>query len=565
MEYTLFARFSTQGTSIMATMTGKAFTHVLETCGIVDAPAPKDAAASGEAPAAPQRYLDLPVAELVEHAVRNREGQLAANGTLVVKTGEFTGRSPKDRFIVDTPDDHDKIAWGKVNVPISQESYERVRDGVAAYLSQHDTYVTCGLAGADRNYARTFFVACERASQALFIKQMLVRPRVREHVTFDHPDFRVMVAPGYRCDPKRDGVHSAAAVLINFQERMIVIAGTCFSGEIKKSIFSVMNYLLPLEDNVLPMHCSASMDPISHETAVFFGLSGTGKTTLSANPTRLLIGDDEHGWSNVGVFDIEGGCYAKCDGLDEYREPEIYQAIHFGAMAENVVLDERREPDYADTSITRNTRVAYPIEHIANAWVRGVTPNPSVVIMLTCDAFGVLPPIARLTPEGAMYHFVTGFTAKVPGTEQGVTEPTPTFSAMFGEPFMPLDPMVYAQMLGDRLRLGSTRAYLVNTGWIGGDYDHGHRIDLAYTRALVARALDGTIEEADFTHDEIFNLDIPVTCHGVPDAILVPRTYWKSSSLYDSAAHELACLFKQNFEKRYAHLPEEIRAAGPRG
>lgn len=532
-----------------------ALDQVLTTCGITG-----EVAAGAE----PARYVDLPIASLVEHAIRRDEGELASNGALVIKTGAYTGRSPKDRFIVDTPEVHGKIAWGQTNVPIGQDVYERVRDGVAAYLSRRDLFITCGLAGADRNYARTFFVACERASQALFIKQMLVRPRVREHVNFEEPDFRVMVAPGYECDPERDGVRSKAAVLINFTERMIVIAGTGFSGEIKKSIFSVMNYLLPLEDNVLPMHCSASMDPISHATAVFFGLSGTGKTTLSANPTRLLIGDDEHGWSNVGIFDIEGGCYAKCDGMDEYSQPEIYQAIRFGAMAENVVLDENRDPDYDDLSITANTRVAYPIEHIANAWTRGVSPNPNVVLFLTCDAFGVLPPISRLTPEGAMYHFVTGFTSKTPGTEQGITRPQPTFSALFGEPFMPLDPMAYADMLGERLRRSDTRVYLVNTGWIGGDFDHGHRIELAYTRALVARALDGTIEEADFIHDEIFNVDIPVTCHGVPDAILVPRTYWKSASLYDSSAHELAAMFCENFDKRYPHLPDSIRNAGPR-
>ena len=367
-----------------------ALDQVLTTCGITG-----EAAAGAE----PARYVDLPVASLVEHAIRRDEGELASNGALVIKTGTYTGRSPKDRFIVDTPEVHDRIAWGQTNVPIGQDVYERVRDGVAAYLSRHDLFITCGLAGADRNYARTFFVACERASQALFIKQMLVRPRVREHVNFEEPDFRVMAAPGYECDPERDGVRSKAAVLINFTERMIVIAGTGFSGEIKKSIFSVMNYLLPLEDNVLPMHCSASMDPISHSTAVFFGLSGTGKTTLSANPTRLLIGDDEHGWSNVGIFDIEGGCYAKCDGMDEYSQPEIYQAIRFGAMAENVVLDENRDPDYGDLSITANTRVAYPIEHIANAWTRGVSPNPRGSDVSLCDRLYL-----QDTRDGARYH-----------------------------------------------------------------------------------------------------------------------------------------------------------------
>ena len=296
---------------------------------------------------------------------------------------------------------------------------------------------------------------------------------------------------------------------------------------------------------------------------MFFGLSGTGKTTLSANPTRLLIGDDEHGWSDMGIFNIEGGCYAKCEGLDAFHEPEIFNAVRFGAICENVVLDESRKPNYDDVSVTHNTRVAYPVEHIPNAWTKGMGTTPSVVLFLTCDAFGVLPPISRLTADAAMYHFVTGFTAKIPGTEVGVTEPTPTFSSLFGEPFMPLDPMVYAKMLGERIADGRTRVYLVNTGWIGGGYGVGHRIELAYTRALVARALDGTIEDSEFVHDDIFNVDIPTTCHGVPDGILVPRQYWQSTARYDEAAHNLAVMFEENFEKKYSHLPESVKAAGP--
>ena len=508
-------------------------------------------------------YVDLPAAELVEHALSRDEGRLAGNGAFVIETGERTGRSPHDRFIVDTPDVHDNIAWGAVNAPISQEKYEAIRDAVCAYLGERDLFVVRGMAGADRNHARKIMVACERACQALFIRQMLVRPLARELARYGEPDFCVLAAPGYHPDPQCDGVNSDAAVLINFQERVIIVAGTSYSGEIKKSIFSAMNYLLPIEDNVLPMHCSSSMDPLTHETAVFFGLSGTGKTTLSANPTRLLIGDDEHGWSDMGIFNIEGGCYAKCEGLDAFHEPEIFGAVRFGSLCENVVLDADRMPDYNDTSLTRNTRAAYPVEHIPNAWSKGMGTVPSVVLFLTCDAFGVLPPISRLTPEAAMYHFVTGFTAKIPGTEVGVTEPTPTFSSLFGEPFMPLDPMVYAKMLGDRISDGNTRVYLVNTGWIGGGYGKGHRIELAYTRALVARALDGTIEDADFVHDEIFNVDIPITCHGVPDGILVPRHYWKSPAQYDEAANNLAAMFEENFEKKYSHLPEEVKSAGP--
>ena len=511
-------------------------------------------------------YIDLAPAELIEHAVARHEGRLAANGALAVTTGSYTGRSPKDRFIVDTPDVHDTIAWGDVNAPIEQERYERIRDAVRSYLDDRDTFVVHGLAGANRKHARAFEVTCERASQALFITQMLVRPTPAERKAGQTPDFTVLAAPGYQCDPQRDGVNSQAAVLINFAERTIVIAGTGYSGEIKKSIFSVMNYLLPTEDNVLPMHCSASMDPKTHETAVFFGLSGTGKTTLSADPNRLLIGDDEHGWAlDEGIFNLEGGCYAKCDGLDEEREPEIYRAVRFGSICENVVLDRNRQPDYADTSLTRNTRVAYPIEHIPNAWTLGCGQEPSVVLFLTCDAFGVLPPIARLTPHGAMYHFVTGFTAKVAGTEVGINEPVPTFSSLFGEPFMPCDPMVYARMLGERLARGRTRAYLINTGWVGGSYGTGRRIELPYTRAMVTAALDGSIENAEYVHSDILNLDIPCTCPGVPNSIMLPWQSWPSTSLYNETAHELSRMFQENFDRKYAHLPQDIRTAGPRG
>lgn len=526
-----------------------------------------DKAGKDTAAPAPTLHVDLAPAALIEQAVIRGEGELAANGSLVVKTGAYTGRSPKDRFIVDTPDVHDAIAWGAVNTPLDPACYERIRDGVASYLtSRDDLFVVRGLAGANRRHARKFMVACERASQALFITQLLVRPTAGERRRYGEPDFTILSAPGYACDPTRDGVASTAAVIINFSERVIIVAGTGYSGEIKKSIFSVMNYLLPVEDHVMPMHCSASMDPSTHETAVFFGLSGTGKTTLSANPTRLLIGDDEHGWAaGEGIFNIEGGCYAKCDGLTEQREPEIFRAVRFGSLCENVVLDAARRPDYADTSLTRNTRVGYPIEHITSAWTKGCGQEPSVVIFLTCDAFGVLPPIARLTPEAAMYHFVTGFTAKVAGTELGIVEPVPTFSSLFGEPFMPLDPLVYARMLGERIEAGGARVYLVNTGWIGGSYGTGHRIELAYTRALVARALDGHIEDAQFVHDEVFNMDVPTTCHGVPDGILLPWRLWPSRSLYHEAAHTLATMFRENFERRYSHLPEAVRLAGPQG
>ena len=350
----------------------------------------------------PRLLVDLPAAELVEYAIRREEGRMASNGALVIETGERTGRSPNDRFIVDTPDVHDKIAWGAVNRPLSIESYETIKAGIVDYLNERDVFVTRGMAGTDRNHTRRLLVACERASQALFIKQMLARPLAREIARTGEPDFCVLAAPGYQCDPAIKGLNSSAAVVINFQERVILVAGTGYSGEIKKSIFSVMNYLLPVEDDVLPMHCSASMDPVTHETAVFFGLSGTGKTTLSANPTRLLIGDDEHGWSDMGIFNIEGGCYAKCEGLDAFHEPEIFNAVRFGAICENVVLDENRKPNYDDVSITHNTRVAYPVEHIPNAWTKGMGTTPSVVLVF--DLRCLWRAAAYLAPDGRCRH-----------------------------------------------------------------------------------------------------------------------------------------------------------------
>ncbi|AEB06774.1 phosphoenolpyruvate carboxykinase (ATP) [Coriobacterium glomerans PW2] len=519
----------------------------------------------GPASSDPRVSVDLPAAALIEQALARREGVLDAAGALHLRTGAYTGRAPKSRFIVEEAGVSERIAWGAVNHPISRACFERVRDGVARHLAARDLFVTQGLAGADRTHARSFLVACERASQALFVRQILVRPTPSEQRSDAEPDFVVLVAPGFHCDPERDGTGSAAAVLIDFTDRMIVIAGTGYSGEIKKSIFSVMNYILPVEDDVLTMHCSATTDRDGRGTAIFFGLSGTGKTTLSADPERLLIGDDEHGWGSAGVFNLEGGCYAKCDNLDASHEPEIFNAVRFGCVSENVVLRSDRVPDYTDLSITRNTRACYPIEHISSANARGMGPEPTVILFLTCDAFGVLPAIARLTPEAAMYHFVTGFTAKVSGTEQGVDEPTPTFSALFGEPFMPLDPMVYANMLGCRLRSRNARVYLLNTGWIAGPAGEGRRIELASTRALVRAALEGTLDEGGYARDPIFNVDVPARCPGVPDELLDPRALWSDAARYDISARRLAAMFRDNFDRRCSHLPDEIRAAGPLG
>ncbi len=508
--------------------------------------------------------IDGSPAKLVEKALSRREGKLTDTGALRVKTGKYTGRSPEDRFIVDTPDVHDKIAWGNVNKPFSQEGYEKIKAAVCEHLAHQDLFVVHGMAGAQRKYSRKFTVITELASQALFTTQMLVRPSKEEHDNYGEPDFVVLAAPMLKLDPEEYGTHSEAVVLLNFEDRKIVIAGTQYSGEIKKGIFSVMNYLMPEEENVLPMHSSCNMDPVTGDTAVFFGLSGTGKTTLSADPNRALIGDDEHGWSDDGVFNFEGGCYAKAIRISYVTEPEIFQAIRFGSVMENVALTPgSRVPDYFDEGLTENTRVAYPVEYISNAQMLGYGGAPKVVIMLTADAFGVLPPISRLSKDAAMYHFVSGFTSKVAGTERGITEPTPTFSTLFGEPFMPLDPMHYAKMFGERMEKYGTRVYLINTGWTGGAYGEGKRINLPYTRAMVTAALTGEIEKTMFVHHDIFNVDVPQHIEGVPDIVLNPRKTWSDKLAYDEQARKLAAMFEENAAKKYPNMDDSVREAGP--
>ena len=510
--------------------------------------------------------IDPSPARLIEKAVSRGEGILTSTGALAVTTGKYTGRSPKDRFIVDTSDVHDKIAWGSVNVPFSEEDYQLVHDEVISYLSERRIFMVHGIAGADRRYSRKILVLTELASQALFAHQMLVRPTEEELANYGRADFVVMACPGLKLDPAVHHTHSEAAVIINFKERVVLIAGTQYSGEIKKSIFSVMNYLLPVEENVLTMHCSCNMNPQSHGTTVFFGLSGTGKTTLSAAEGRLLIGDDEHGWAKDSVFNIEGGCYAKTIRISEETEPQIWHAIRFGSLCENVVLDPNsRVADYDDDSLTENGRVAYPVEFIDNAVVKGrAKRTPDVVIFLTADAFGVLPPISKLDENAAMYHFMTGFTSKVAGTERGIKEPTPTFSSLFGEPFMPLDPMVYAKMLGEKIEHNGTRVYLINTGWSGGSYGTGSRIKLKYTRKMVEAAQSGIIDDSEFVHDKRFNLDVPTSCPGVPDELLNPRSTWADKDAYDATAEKLAQMFVENAEKRLQSMTPEVRAAGPR-
>jgi len=512
----------------------------------------------------PNKFYNLSVDELIKHAVSNKEGVIASNGALSLKTGKFTGRAPKDKFIVDTPAVHNDIAWGKVNRTISLEKFNAIKDKVLKHLESVDNYIFQGYAGADPKYRLKFKVVNELASQNLFIHQLLVRPTKEELEKFGQEDYVIYVAPNYKCDPAIDGTNSEAFIGLDYEHHVIVIAGSAYSGEIKKSVFSTMNFVMPKRD-VLPMHCSANVDPKNGDVAIFFGLSGTGKTTLSADPNRLLIGDDEHGWSKDGVFNFEGGCYAKCINLTEENEPDIYHAIKRGAVMENVILNDKNEPDYFDNSITENTRVGYPVDFIKNAKIPSVGGVPKVIIFLTADAFGVLPPVSKLSKEAAMYHFITGFTSKVAGTEEGIKQPEPTFSTLFGEPFMPLSPFVYANMLGERIDKYGTQVYLVNTGWAGGTATSGaSRIKLRYTRNMVSAILDGSINKATFKHDPIFNLEVPTELKDVPTELLSPKDYWSDKKEYEETANKLAKMFEENFKTKYPDIPEHIRNAGPK-
>jgi phosphoenolpyruvate carboxykinase (ATP) len=510
-------------------------------------------------------YRNLNPAQLTEAALRRGEGLLCENGALVVTTGKYTGRSPEDKFIVDTPAVHDEIAWGKVNKPITREKFDSIRHKLCAYLQNREIFVFDGFAGADKKYTQKFRVINELASQNMFIHQLLIRPTAEELANYGEPDYTILCAPGFKCDPELEGIHSEAAIMIDYEAHLIVIAGSAYAGEIKKSVFSTMNYVMT-KKNVLPMHCSANMDPETNETAIFFGLSGTGKTTLSADPARKLIGDDEHGWSPDGVFNFEGGCYAKCINLSAENEPDIYNAIKFGSLVENVIMDpETRKLDFADNSLTENTRVGYPVHYINNAQIPGVGGVPKVVVFLTADAFGVLPPISRLDKNAAMYHFVTGFTSKLAGTERGVTEPQPTFSTLFGEPFMPMDPSVYAKMLGEKLDKYGTKVYMVNTGWAGGSAaDGAKRMKLSYTRAMVTAALNGDFDKVEFKHHDVFNVDYPTSCPNVPDEMLDARGMWADKAAYDEQANKLAKMYQENFAKKYPNMDKAIVEAGPK-
>ncbi len=475
---------------------------------------------------------------LVEHAVRRGEGLLADNGAIVAYTGKFTGRTPKDKFTVKDPVTAELVNWGDVNQAFDTEKFDALFERVVASLRGKELFVQDLFAGADPKYRLPIRVINEYAWHNLFVRALFVRPK-NEELKSHQAQFTIVSAPEFQADPQRDGTRSEAFIIVNFTRKIVLIGGTKYAGEMKKSIFGVMNFLLP-QNNVFPMHCSSNVGK-NGETALFFGLSGTGKTTLSADPERLLIGDDEHGWSATGIFNFEGGCYAKCIKLSKENEPQIWNAIRFGSVLENVTLDpETHVPDYNDDSRTENTRCAYPVDYIEGAVIPGIGGHPKNVIFLTADAFGVLPPISRLNTDQAMYHFLSGYTAKVAGTEAGVKEPQPNFSTCFGSPFLPLRPKVYAEMLGRRMQEHGSQCWLVNTGWFGGPYGVGSRMKLPYTRAMVNAAIEGRLNDVEFETDPAFGLTVPKTVPGVPGEFLRPRDAWKDKAAYDKSAADLS-------------------------
>lgn len=505
-------------------------------------------------------HYNLNPAELVEIALKNKEGILTSTGALRVQTGKYTGRSPNDKFIVDAPAVHDDIDW-KSSRPFSVEKFNSLYNRMMAYIQNRDVFVFDGFAGADDRHRITVKFINEFAWQNLFVHQLFVRPD--GNAQLPEPDYKVICFPGFKANPDIDGTNSEAFIILNFEKRMVLIGGTSYAGEMKKSIFTVMNYILPSK-GIMSMHCSANAGE-NGNTALFFGLSGTGKTTLSADPARRLIGDDEHGWSEDGIFNIEGGCYAKCIHLSHETEPQIWGAIKFGSVLENVAVDlQTRIADYDDHTVTENTRTAYPVEYIPNALVPGVGSHPTTLVFLTADAFGVLPPIAKLTKEQAMYHFLSGYTSKLAGTERGITEPQATFSTGFGAPFLPRSPLVYAKLLGEKLAKHHTSVFLINTGWSGGPYGIGKRIKLAYTRAMVTAATGGKLDNVKCELDPVFNVYIPTECPDVPAEVLQPRNTWADKEAYDRQARQLAGLFAKNFEKFKENMPAEIGHAGPK-
>jgi phosphoenolpyruvate carboxykinase (ATP) len=504
------------------------------------------------------------VPQLVEMAVSRNEGQLTRFGALAALTGKRTGRSPNDKFVVKDKLTEKSVDWGKTNAPMEPEVFAKLHKKVTDHLNGQDLFVVDAYAGADADYGMPIRVVTPKAWHALFARQLFRRPTA-EQMAANKPEFVILAAPDCHADPARDGTNSEAFIVIDFSRRMVLIAGTHYAGEIKKSIFTIMNYLLP-ERGVFPMHCSANVGD-GGDVALFFGLSGTGKTTLSADEARQLIGDDEHGWSDRGVFNFEGGCYAKAIKLSKEKEPQIYGALRFGSVLENVVLDPvTRDVDFDSAKYTENTRAAYPIEFIDNAVPAGkADSHPKAVIFLTCDAFGVLPPISRLTTQQAMYHFLSGYTAKLAGTEAGVgSEPQATFSTGFGQPFLPRNPMTYARLLSEKLAKHGSTCYLINTGWCGGPFGVGKRIDLASTRAMVTAALTGKLTNVETKVHPIFGLHMPTAVPGVDSKLLDPVKTWADAKAYETKAKHLADLFIKNFAK-FPDAPPEVKSAGPVG
>ncbi|MHC0038945.1 phosphoenolpyruvate carboxykinase (ATP) [Pseudoneobacillus sp. C159] len=505
-------------------------------------------------------HTQLSVPQLVEKVLTRQEGVLTSTGAVRATTGKYTGRSPKDKYIVQEASVINKIDWGSVNQPISEEAFSNLYSKMLEYLKiQEEVFVFKGFAGADKRYRFPIQVINEYAWHNLFAHQLFIRP-TDEELLEHQSQFSVIAAPNFKADPAVDGTMSETFIIISFEKRVVLIGGTEYAGEMKKSIFSIMNYLLP-EQDIFPMHCSANVGR-EGDVALFFGLSGTGKTTLSADANRRLIGDDEHGWSANGVFNVEGGCYAKCIGLSREKEPQIFDAIRFGTVLENVVLNtETRVADYDDNSLTENTRAAYPLQAIDNIVDPSVAGHPNTIVFLTADAFGVLPPISKLTKEQAMYHFLSGYTSKLAGTERGVTSPEATFSTCFGSPFLPLPATVYAEMLGQKISEHNSQVFLVNTGWTGGEYGVGSRMKLAYTRAMVQAALEGELNNVETVKDAIFGLDIPLHVAGVPDEVLQPSKTWADQETYEAKAKELATKFRENF-KKFANVPADIEEKG---
>ncbi len=508
-------------------------------------------------------YWNLTTPALYEQIIRRREGLLSHLGPVVVRTGSFTGRSPNDKFIVKEPTTQDEIWWGKVNRPFDEDKFNHIWHRLQAYLQGNDIFIQDCYVGADPKYQIPIRVITEYAWHSLFARNMFIRITDEEKIRNHKPEYTIIDLPKFHAVPELDGTNSEAFILVNFKQKLILIGGTSYAGEIKKSAFTVMNYILP-KKNVLSMHCSANVGK-EGDVALFFGLSGTGKTTLSTDPDRALIGDDEHGWSDDGVFNFEGGCYAKVIRLSKEAEPQIWATTRmFGTILENVAIDSYwRRPNLDDDTFTENTRASYPITHLDNIVEEGKAGHPRNIIFLTADAFGVMPPISRLSPEQAMYHFLSGYTAKVAGTERGITEPQATFSACFGAPFMPQHPSVYAKLLGEKIQKHNVKCWLVNTGWTGGPYGVGHRMEIKYTRAMLNAALQGQLDDVPYVKDPIFNVEVPTKCPGVPEEVLLPQNTWKDKKAFEAKARELAQRFKENFEQYADYVSEEVRKAGP--